>query len=337
MKPRGFSRQELLGIAFLLTSILFALPACQGTVKQNPGGSTSTDEEVKGPYTVYTLSEGVYRIEDANGKNPAGIVTDENGETVRMNNCSDMYLLAGEKRALLIDLSNDIKWDPTATESLRTIVYERVGERALDVTVSHNHGDHLGMFAAFADDAGADYWIPEAEFADRKIFPEARTTTFAENASLDLGGGFVVDTMELPGHTAHSTVFFLMSRNLVFTGDAIGSGSGVWLFSYESFLSYRDSIENLIAYLENPERHLNIDRLQIHGGHAWQRGAVPVLTARYVYDMRTLIERIGQGTADTEAVSLPLSFLDTNFRYGLATITWNKAAGLKYAASVQPR
>lgn len=337
MRLKGLLRHELFGVALLLTSMLFAIPACQGTVKQSPGASTSTHEKVKGPYTVYTLSEGVYRIEDANDKNPAGIVTDENGETVRMNNCSDMYLLAGEKRALLIDLSNDVKWDDTATGSLRAIVYERVGERPLAITVSHNHGDHLGMFPAFADDASADFWIPEAEFADRKIFPDARTATFPGNASLDLGGGFVVDTMELPGHTAHSTVFFLRGRNLAFTGDAIGSGSGVWLFSYESFLSYCDSIENLIAYLEDPEHHFNLEKLEIHGGHAWQRGAVPVLTARYVYDMRTLIEIIGQGAADTEAVSLPLSFLDTNFRYGLATITWNKAAGLRYAASVLSR
>lgn len=337
MRPRGFLRHDISLISFLLISVILALSACEGTAKQDPETSASTDERVAGPYTVHTLSEGVYRIEDANDDNPAGIITDEDGKTVRMNNCSDMYLLVGGYRALLIDLSNDIKWDDTATESLRSIVYERAGKRALTITVSHNHGDHLGMLPAFADDANADFWVPGPEFVDRKIFPAARTTYFSENASLDLGGGFVVDTMELPGHTAHSTAFFLKDRNLLFTGDAVGSGSGVWLFSYDSFLSYRDSIERLIAYLEDPGRSFSLRELEIHGGHSWQQGKVPALTAQYFYDMRTLMERIGQGAAEAEAVSLPLSFLDTNFKYGLATITWNKAASLRYAESLRAK
>ena len=58
---------------------------------------------------------------------------------------------------------------------------------------------------------------------------------FQENGSIDPGGGFVVDTLEIPGHTAHSTAFLLKNRNIAFTGDAIGSGSGVWLFNYDSF------------------------------------------------------------------------------------------------------
>ena len=77
-----------------------------------------------GPYTVHVLTDGVYRIEDANERNPAGINTDENGTTVSMNNCSDMYLIVGKSKALLIDLSNNIDWDDTATESLRSIASE---------------------------------------------------------------------------------------------------------------------------------------------------------------------------------------------------------------------
>ena len=114
-----------------------------------------------------------------------------------MNNCSDMYLVAGKSSALLIDLSNDVDWDDTAKESLRSIVYERIGEKKFLITVTHNHGDHLGMLPAFVDDVRADFWIPETEFRDRKIFPEKHTTYFPANASLDLGGGFIVDTMEI--------------------------------------------------------------------------------------------------------------------------------------------
>jgi hydroxyacylglutathione hydrolase len=289
----------------------------------------------KGPYTIYVLTDGVYRIEDANDSNPAGMIMDEDGKIVHMNNCSDMYLVTGENKALLIDLSNEVKWDDTATESLRSIVYERVGNREFFIAVTHKHGDHLGMLSVFAEDPKAHFWIPEAEFKGMDLFPKERTLFFKENASLNLGGDFIIDTIEVAGHTDHSTVFFLKNKNLAFTGDAIGSGSGVWLFNYKSFIVYRDSVEKLVAYLENPQNHIDLEKLEIHGGHAWQRKGLKKLTAQYVYDMRTLIERMGRGTAESEAVSLQIPFLDTNFKYGTATITWNKAAAAKYAESAR--
>lgn len=291
----------------------------------------------KGPYTIHVLTDGVYRIEDANKSNPAGIIADENGKIVSMNNCSDMYLIAGKSKALLIDLSNKIDWDDTATESLRSIVYERVRDRQFFITFTHRHGDHLGMLPAFSGDSKASFWIPEAEFEGMEIFPKERTTYFNENESLDLGGGFIINTIEVPGHTNHSTVYFLKDKNLVFTGDAIGSGSGVWLFTYESFLAYCDSIEDLIAYLEDPANQIDIENLEIHGGHAWQRGKLETLSAQYVYDMQTLIQRIGLGIAESEKMSTSISFLDTNFKYGTATITWNKKAADKYAESANTK
>ena len=69
----------------------------------------------KGPYTVYTLADRVYRIEDANEGNSPGIVLDADGKMVHMNNCSDMYLIVGENKALLIDLSNAVDWDNSGT------------------------------------------------------------------------------------------------------------------------------------------------------------------------------------------------------------------------------
>ena len=75
------------------------------------------------------------------------------------------------------------------------------------------------------------------------------------------------------------------------------------------------------------------------GEHAGYRispgGELEKLAGRYVYDMRTLIERIGQGAAESEPMSAPMSFLDTNFKYGTATITWNKEATAEYAESVR--
>jgi hydroxyacylglutathione hydrolase len=284
----------------------------------------------KGPYTVYVIGEGVYHIEDANSSRPAGLKTDQSGKIVDMNNSSDMYLVVGMKKALLIDLSNFIKWDDTAVESLRSVISERVGNKQLYITFTHKHGDHTGMLPAFKDDPKVKFWIPDAEFKGMDIFPEERTTYFPENGSLDLGG-CLITTTEVPGHTAHGTLFFIKGRNLVFTGDALGSGSGVWLFNYESFITYTKSIENLIRYLEDPANKIDLDKLVVYGGHYWQRGKQEKLTAQYVYDMRTLIEKMKLGTAEASPMSSQMKYLDTNFKYSTATITWNKEDAGKYA------
>jgi len=286
----------------------------------------------KGPYTLSTISNGVYHIIDANDSNPAGVQYDEDGNSTGMNNCSDMYLIVGSDKALLIDLSNNVQWDNTAAESLRSIVYEHISGRQLMVSLTHRHGDHLGMLHAFTEDPGAEFLIPYAEFAGMDIFPAERTSYFSENESLDLGGEVILNTLEVPGHTDHSTLFFLKGKNIVFSGDAIGSGSGVWLFNNESFYKYIDGIEHLINYIENPENSIDAGELEIHGGHSWQKGNMEKLTVQYIYDMKTLIERMGLGKAETQPASASFSFLDTNFKYGTATITWNKESAEKYAA-----
>lgn len=287
----------------------------------------------KGPYTVYVLGKGIWRIEDANSSRPAGLKTDQDGKIVDMNNCSDMYLVAGTKKALLIDLSNFIKWDDTAVESLRSIISERVGNKEFFITVTHKHGDHLGMLPAFRDDPEVKFWIPEAEFRGMDIFPEERTIFFPENASLDLGGDYLITTTEVPGHTDHGTLFFIKGKDMVFTGDALGSGNGVWLFSYESFIKYTRSIENLIRYLEDPANEINLEKLVVYGGHYWQRGSLEKLDARYIYDMKTLIDKMKQGNSEESPMSSQMKYLDTNFKYGTATITWNKKDADRFASA----
>ena len=93
-------------------------------------GNVAEDVEV-GPYTVSVISKNVYHIQDYNSSYPAGPVLDEAGNFVGFNNCSDMYLLVGKEKALLIDLSNNIQWAEKAGESLRQLVAERAQGREL--------------------------------------------------------------------------------------------------------------------------------------------------------------------------------------------------------------
>ena len=284
-----------------------------------------------GPYTLHPIIPGVIRIEDANRSNPAGIQRDAQGTTTGFNNCSDMYLIVGRDQALLIDLSNFIKWDSTAVASLQALVAEEIGGRKLHIAVTHFHGDHTGMLPAFKDNPDVTFWIQTDEFKGREIFPAERTVPIGGNGELDLGGGFVVDALEIPGHTDHSTAYFLRGKHLLFSGDGLGSGNGVWIFSADGFAKYRQTIDRLIATIRTPANGIDEDRLLVFGAHYWQKREKEKLTMQYILDMQKLIGEIKAGTAREERVTFG-PYLNTNFISGEATITWNKADAERFQA-----
>lgn len=284
-----------------------------------------------GPYTVHPIIPGVVRIEDANASNPSGIHRDADGKVTGFNNCSDMYLIVGRDRALLIDLSNPIKWHPDASASLQRLVKDEIGGRKLHIAVTHFHGDHTGMLPAFKDQPDVTFWIQVDEFKGREIFPADRTVPIGGNASLDLGGGVIVDAIEIPGHTDHSTAYFLRGQHLLFSGDGLGSGNGVWIFSADGFAKYRATVDQLIEYIRNPAHAVDEGRLLVFGAHYWQKREKEKLTMQYILDMQKLIGEIKAGTAREEKVTFG-PYLNTNFITGEATITWNKADAERFRA-----
>ena len=289
------------------------------------------DVEV-GPYTVSVIEKNVYHIQDYNSSNPAGENRDADGNIVGFNNCSDLSLIVGENEALVIDLSNPINWADNADESLRAIIAERAGDKPVTVTFTHSHGDHTGMLPAMLDTPGVRFAMDFARFAER--IPEERREFFREGKVFDLGG-LVVETIEVPGHTPGSTVFYLDGHNLLFTGDAVGSGHGVWIFNEDGFTSYVSAVPHLIAWLEDPEHGVNLDALQIYGGHYWQKDWLDLPKGReldmtYLHDMQQLVTEIETGTAATEPSGLSQRGLDTYFRNGSAIVTWSAAGAEAY-------
>lgn len=90
-----------------------------------------------GPYTVSVIQDHVYHIQDYNSANPAGEAFDAEGNKTHFNNCSDIYLVVGEKEALVIDLSNPINWADNA-ETLQRVLDER--KMALEVLSGKRKG-----------------------------------------------------------------------------------------------------------------------------------------------------------------------------------------------------
>ena len=127
-----------------------------------------------GPYTVSLVEKDVWHVEDCNSSNPPGESVLEDG-TVRHNVCSDMYIVRGRKKAILIDLSNNVKWADDADESLRRIFYDRAGKREKLIAITHNHYDHTGMYGAFKDEKGIRYLLPKEDFKRDTLFTHDTT------------------------------------------------------------------------------------------------------------------------------------------------------------------
>jgi len=287
----------------------------------------------RGPYSLETIGDGIFQIQDYNSERGRGMYANAQGQSAN-NNCSDMYLVVGNKKALLIDLSNNIQWADNAAESLTSLVKEYSGSRDLTITVTHSHGDHLGMLHAFAGNENVHFWIPGADFPSLGQFPENRTEFFEENASFDLGGK-KVKTLKVEGHTPGSTIFFVEGTDIFFTGDAIGSGSGVWIFSAEAFAQYKQGITRLINYIGDSANGINRDKLIIYGGHSWQGIERWPLGIQYILDMGELINRIENGGIYETTPMAGNPRLDTHFKYGTATITWSRASEKEYLESLK--
>ena len=307
----------------LLLSLGLALVAC----------SAPKDVEV-GPYTVSVIGKNVYHIQDYNSENPAGETFDADGKLTHFNNCSDIYLIVGQNEALVIDLSNPVNWADNAAESLRSIVAERAAGKPVTIAFTHNHGDHTGMLPAFVEDKDIRFALPKNDFQRLAArFPENQFRFIDEGEVFDLGG-VQVETIAVPGHTAGSLVYLLKDQNLLFTGDAIGSGHGVWIFNTDGFNQYVSAVPHLIAKLE--ESGVNLDKLQVYGGHYWQKDWLKLpkngeLGMEYIREMKALLDEMEAGKAATEPSNLGRPNLDTYFRHGNAIVTWNAKEADAYA------
>ena len=305
-------------------ALALALTAC-GSAK---------DVEV-GPYTVSVIGKNVYHIQDYNSSNPAGEAFDADGKLTHFNNCSDIYLLVGDKEALMIDLSNPIDWADNAAESLRSLVAERTKGLPLTITFTHQHGDPTGMLPAFIDDPSILFTLPDGDFAWlAERFPQVKARFITEGEIFDLGG-MEVEPIAVPGHTDGSMVYLLKDQNLLFTGDAVGSGHGVWIFNEAGFQQYVSAVPYLIEYLE--EHGVDQDRLKIYGGHYWQKDWLKLpegteLGMEYLQDMKALLDEMESGTAVTEPSNLGRPGLETYFRHGQAIVTWSAEQLEKYRA-----
>jgi glyoxylase-like metal-dependent hydrolase (beta-lactamase superfamily II) len=256
-----------------------------------------------GAYTAYLLAtnnkgQRTWRIENyPPSANPAGLA---NGST--------MYLLEGSERALLIDTANNTP-ETMGQNDLKTVVRHLLshtndgapGSNPLDfvVAITHGHGDHTGKNAQMSDRA---IYFPDLDWPNNATpnyvpVKEGGGATAHGAAAAEIAlGARTLRPIAVYGHTRGSTAYLDTENNMIFTGDAIGSGYA-WMH-FGPITQYVESVRHLQAVL----RPLN--NPAILPGHFYQitaakRGKPPIngrmLDKQYVDDQLAAAEGVLNG------------------------------------------
>lgn len=146
-----------------------------------------------------------------------------------MNGSQCLYLLEGEKKALLIDTGY-------AAGNLKEFV-EKLTDKPIIVVNTHYHPDHSGGNGEFEEVLlGAGYPIdaPSVETPgtgpfplDRLPHPDYKKTVIKEGDKIELGGR-TIEVMDVKPAHCNSSLFFLDRKmGLIFTGDEFESAQTI--------------------------------------------------------------------------------------------------------------
>jgi glyoxylase-like metal-dependent hydrolase (beta-lactamase superfamily II) len=279
-------------------------------------------------------SFSAYHIMDYTAEVPYADSYATNGVTSD-NNTSSMYVIVSGNDAILIDMGNgasatashfgEDSEDEAVLEQINTeyrdLVLSLADGRNLQIAITHQHGDHIGYAPAFAN-LGYTVLFPEGDVTDNILstFEGYDFQTFVPGEFQIPLGDVVIDTICCPGHTPASTIYVVntpiitynydataaSATYLVMSGDAIGSGSSVWIFTVDGLNLLNDNIDTVVDQLA---AYTSYDaglgageqtgaKLLLEGGHGWQyenRFGNMNMDLEYAKSMQNLIHLLSDG------------------------------------------
>ncbi len=255
------------------------------------------------------IADGIFHIEDENA-------------------CS-LYVVEGTQKALVIDtgVSDGVKIMP---------LIRKLSDKPVELAATHGHLDHIGHMDEFETVymSHRELQIPKESFgALTGIKKEEieRTRNITSKDVIDLGENSV-EVFEVPGHSPGSVVFLEKKNGYLFTGDAIGSGCGVWMQLPGSLKlsEYRESLLRFRKWLVEQNR-----ALKFFGGHNFQQFQSPLvpghnpLSIGLVCDLTDLVEKLlsGEIVGRDANVDKTFSLEPTLYAgYGRAEILYNRSS-----------
>lgn len=176
---------------------------------------------------------------------------------------SSFYVVEGKDRSAVIDTGI------TPGGKILPVV-RRLTDKPLLLVITHAHGDHMYHMDEFDE----VYMCHEelALLADRglmggKELHPGNTIDVRTGSIIDIGDDSL-EICQVPGHTPGSIVVLEKKHNKLFTGDAIGSGYGVWMQvpGATDLETYYASLIHMLKWLVDRG-----GRMEFWGGHSYQQ------------------------------------------------------------------
>ncbi len=236
---------------------------------------------------------------------------------------ASFYLIVGKEAAAAIDTG--------LSEGALMPVLRRYTDLPITLLVTHGHGDHISHADEFETVYMSPADIPFLSVAaerlglKRPLDPE-RFQPLYDRETVRVGD-IELEVFAVPGHSVGSVVFYDRKDNLMFSGDAFGSGWAVFmqLPGGAQVAEYRKSLH---AFLERVEA---IDpEPEFLTGHFAQRetpdGDNPVCFA-LIRDMEALCGELLAGKTETKEVSFFAHSDEPELlaRYGRASMVTNRS------------
>jgi glyoxylase-like metal-dependent hydrolase (beta-lactamase superfamily II) len=284
------------------------------TVNKQNGNSKSyqltiIQEDFSTVYLSELIAPGVWRLDDF-----GGFVGNEN-----------MYLIEGKDKALLFDTGMG-KGDLAGyVKSLTNLPVE--------VVITHGHFDHFGQLDQFRDNT---VYMSKKEIT--RVPAELINSGFKwikDGDLIDLGGGRILEVLELPGHTMGSLLFLDPINKVMVVSDDVGAGAMVWMHipGCTAIDEYRDGLMKI------EEKIKNLDGLTLLVGHHYQE-KIPLTGSvgkQFFTDMRILSEKVISGEIIGKVAHTTRNGVTTELRqahYGLAELWYNPENIITHPASL---
>lgn len=204
---------------------------------------------------------------------------------------SSFYMVEGDKKAAVIDTG--ITTGKKITPLLRELT-----DKPLLLVATHVHCDHIYHMDEF-EEVYMCHDEKKIEETTLRTLTAGRLKPWDEIHDIHTDsvislGGTELRICQVPGHTPGSIVILETRENYLFTGDAIGSGCGVWMQIPGStdLKTYYDSLIHLMHWLVD-----NGGRMKFFGGHhmqAFESVAHPVYNPLGLGVLADMIDLVGQ-------------------------------------------
>ncbi|MBQ7991449.1 MAG: MBL fold metallo-hydrolase, partial [Solobacterium sp.] len=271
-----------------------------------------------GSYKVEKMRDGVYHMDEETKAFPGGSTLDPyidvvTGEEVTgvMNNPSSMYFVVTDNEVVMID-GGDVLRSQEKYDSAKAILDVMTDGKPLTFIITHGHSDHVRMITTegVLDDINVKaIYVGEDDYVDGQVVGSTTGTPLPVQGDLEkvhtVKGGDVIEVdglkyeiIDIPCHTPGSLGIVQQDKEVIFTGDSIGSGFvwAFWMYGDNPLGALQNGVQKLQGIIQG------MGNGTILAGHRWQQFAsmfginTGEIGIQYLNDMNALLNGLADGT-----------------------------------------